>query len=308
MTEQLLTAMYLEDPIGDLMIAGNSLSQSLLSLLPSCRCQVPLTLQPATTSRRPHVLFQNEHSAGGLIGACLEGVEIDAAGNGLSDLVCAVPIGCGFSAQIARRFLHAEIQLPHQLPLDVVNAKSDIGFARQVIRQLGFRVKRIREVLEQGCVLNPTQRCHSQPKRLNGEGRCAKIFYAIIDIRRRAVTMGVSGTVYQHTMRRDNDRVGAHSDRKAEVEIFVSVGGHDLSPRLPDAVNTCKAIGGTRCRCGFLGSGGPNDGDVPSDGDTGSEVIAFPSVYSTQFRLLFPGGSVRHKDIGGADIFLAPAS
>ena len=33
MTEQLLTAMYLEDPIGDLMIAGNSLSQSLLSLL-----------------------------------------------------------------------------------------------------------------------------------------------------------------------------------------------------------------------------------------------------------------------------------
>ena len=109
----LLTAMYLEDPIGDLMIAGNSLSQSLLSLLPSCRCQVPLTLQPATISRRPHVLFQNEHSAGGLIGACLEGVEIDAAGNGLSDLVCAVPIGCGFSAQIARRFLHAEIQLPH---------------------------------------------------------------------------------------------------------------------------------------------------------------------------------------------------
>ena len=72
-------------------------------------------------------LFQYEHSPRGLERARVEGVEIDAAGNRFSDLVPAVPIGGGFSGQIATRFLHPEIQLAHQLSPDVVDAK---GYGR----------------------------------------------------------------------------------------------------------------------------------------------------------------------------------
>ena len=73
------------------------------------------------------ILFQNEHSPCGLERCSVEGVEIDAAGNRFADVVPAVPIGGGFSGQIATRFLHSEIQLPHQLSPDVVDAK---GYGR----------------------------------------------------------------------------------------------------------------------------------------------------------------------------------
>ena len=54
-------------------------------------------LNPPHTIRLCSVLLQNEHSASGLKRASLKSVEIDAAGNGLSDLVSAVPIGSSLS-------------------------------------------------------------------------------------------------------------------------------------------------------------------------------------------------------------------
>ena len=70
-------------------------------------------------------LFQNDHSAGGLIYTGTERVEIDATGNGVSHLVFAVPIRRAFSVEIAAFRLHPEIQLAHKLSPDIVDINSD---------------------------------------------------------------------------------------------------------------------------------------------------------------------------------------
>ena len=73
------------------------------------------------------VLFHDEHSARGLEFSSLQRVEVHTARNRLSDSISAVPIGGGFSGQIASRSLDPEIELAGQLPLDVVDAESDVS-------------------------------------------------------------------------------------------------------------------------------------------------------------------------------------
>ena len=68
-------------------------------------------------------LFDNYHSFRGLKVTCVQALEIHSTGNGLSDLVSAVPIEGGFLVLIAARSLYPQIQLMHKLPLDIVDAK-----------------------------------------------------------------------------------------------------------------------------------------------------------------------------------------
>ena len=96
-----------------------------------------------------YYLLQNEHPPRGLVRASLKRVEIDAARNHLAIFIPAIPIGSRVSGQIVPRCLGAQIQLPHQLTLEVVDAKCHRCICRQTIRQPCFRVKRIGEVLKE---------------------------------------------------------------------------------------------------------------------------------------------------------------
>ena len=84
-------------------------------------------------NRSASVLFQNQHFSGGLECASTRCVIIDAAGNGLTELVFAIPVGSGPSGQIQSNFLRSEIQLARQPSSNIVDAKGNVSVRRQAI-------------------------------------------------------------------------------------------------------------------------------------------------------------------------------
>ena len=104
------------------------------------------------------ILLQNEHPARGLKRPSLERVEIDSARNYLAMFISTIPIGSRVSGQIIPGYLEAQIQLSHQLTMSVIDAKCSRCVCPQAVRQPGFGVERIGEVLKERGSLDLSQR------------------------------------------------------------------------------------------------------------------------------------------------------
>ena len=102
---------------------------------------------------------------------------------------------------------------------------------RQIVRQPGFGVERIGEVLVERRPFEMSQSCDLQTKRIDGEGRGVEVLCAAINIRHDAVTD--SDALFRSVTAGDNDGVAAYGDRGAVEEVWMCYLGPPPSPHYP---------------------------------------------------------------------------